>query len=248
MSKGVILCGGTGSRLSPLTITVNKHLLPVYNKPMVYYPIEFLRDSGIKDLLIILGGNSCGDFVNLLKDGEELGVSITYKFQATAGGIASAIKLARDFVGDESFVVCLGDNIFEFPIPEIPDIIKEISLKETPCGAICIHPTNKPSSFGVPTFDESGKITKITEKPEFPDSNFAVTGLYIYNKSIWTMIDSLKPSKRNETEITDVNNFFIQNGELLNIKAPFWWHDAGSIPALMECSKLVEARENAAKK
>lgn len=248
MAKGVILCGGTGSRLLPLTKVTNKHLLPIYNKPMVYYPIEFLRDSGVTDLLIILGGNSVGDFVNLLGNGAQLGVSITYKFQYGSGGIADALKLAKDFVGNEPFVTLLGDNIFEHPIPLLVSILKEISDKQTPCCAICIHPTNKPSSFGVPTFDESGKITKITEKPKFPDSNFAVTGLYIYDRYIWTMIDSLVPSARNELEITAVNNWFIENGELLNIKADFWWHDAGSIEALMVCSKLVEARENATKK
>lgn len=235
--KGIILAGGTGSRLLPLTKVTNKHLLPVYNKPMIYYPIEFLRESGITDLMIILGGNSVGDFVNLLGDGAQLGVSITYRYQYKADGIAGALKLAADFCGNEPFAVCLGDNIFESPMPSI-GLMSNIS-SDRPTASIFLSLTDKPSSFGVPTFDENKKILKITEKPLKPDSNFAVTGLYIYDKHIWTMIDSLKPSDRGELEITSVNNFYINNGCLNYHHVPGWWRDGGDIEALFEASILA---------
>ena len=243
--RGVILAGGNGTRLSPLTKVTNKHLLPVYNKPMIYYPIEFLRDSGIKDLLIILGGNSVGDFVQLLGDGAQMGVSVTYRYQYGAGGIAAALKLARDFVGEETFMVYLGDNLFQNSIPkgEFDSFLPDPGLN-IPQATVCLSKTDKPSSFGVPTFSEDGiDIIKITEKPKLPDSNYAVTGLYCYDKYIWTMIDSLEPSVRGELEITDVNNWYIENGKLNWYKVYGWWHDAGSIEALSTCWKLIEARE-----
>lgn len=244
--KGVILAGGTGSRLLPLTKVTNKHLLPVYSKPMIYYPIEFLRDSGVTDLLIILGGNSVGDIVSLLGDGAQFGVKITYKFQYKADGIAGALKLARDFVGEETFIVCLGDNIFEIPIKDIyPKCIQPFYLAfNGPQAFISLSLTDKPSSFGVPTFDSNNKIIKITEKPKEPDSNYAVTGLYVYDKYIWTMIDSLEPSARGELEITDINNWYIKNGSLNVLKISGWWHDAGDIKALSKCWKLLEDKAN----
>jgi len=244
--KGVILAGGTGSRLLPLTKVTNKHLLPVYNKPMIYYPIEFLKNSGITDIMIILGGNSVGDFVNLLGDGGQFGISITYRYQHNADGIAGALKLARDFCGDQPFAVCLGDNIFGEPIQELHLRVKEIELAKTPSGIICIHPTDRPKSFGVPTFD-GDSIIKITEKPTNPDSNYAVTGLYVYDKNIWLMIDSLIPSARGELEITDINNWYISNGRLEYIKLNSWWHDAGSIQSLFKVSQLVMEKEKNAK-
>ena len=250
MSKGVILCGGTGSRLYPISLVINKHLLPVYNKPMVYHPIEFLRDSGITDLLIILGGNSVGEMVNLLKDGEELGVSITYKLQSKAGGIADALSLARDFVGDEDFVVMLGDNIIDGAMPNILNKFNSNRDSTVPTGMVFLSPTQRPSSFGVPTFnsDMTG-IIKITEKPSAPDTNFAVIGLYIYDKSIWGMIDSLKPSNRSEKEITDVNNFFINHGVLKYEIINSSWSDAGTIDSLFEASNIIKKRDiDAAKK
>ena len=240
--KGIILAGGTGSRLLPLTRVTNKHLLPVYNKPMIYYPIEFLRDSGITDLMIILGGNSVGDFVNLLGDGAQLGVSITYRYQYKADGIAGALKLAADFCGNEPFAVCLGDNIFGSPIDNLSGSVQRLSEKELPSAVICIHPTDKPSSFGVPSFD-GDNIIRITEKPENPDSNYAVTGLYLYDKNIWSMIESLEPSARGELEITDINNWYINNGSLEYIKLKSWWHDAGSISSLFKVSQLVMEKE-----
>jgi glucose-1-phosphate thymidylyltransferase len=244
--KGIILAGGTGSRLLPLTKVTNKHLLPVYNKPMIYYPIEFLKDSGISDIMIILGGNSVGEFVNLLGDGGQFGVSITYRYQYSCNGIAGALKLAKDFCGDQPFVVCLGDNIFGEPIKNLYLKINDLKLSKIPSGIICIHPTEKPKSFGVPTFDGQN-IIKITEKPIHPDSNYAVTGLYVYDKNIWSMIDSLIPSVRGELEITDINNWYILNGKLEYIKLNSWWHDAGSIDALFKASQLVMEKEKNAK-
>lgn len=244
--KGIILAGGTGSRLLPLTKVTNKHLLPVYNKPMIYYPIEFLRDSGITDLLIILGGNSVGDFVTLLGDGAQLGVKITYRFQYKPDGIAGALKLARDFVRDEKFIVCLGDNVFENSIKDLePKYITPYYLIFSgPQAFICLSETDKPSSFGVPTFDSDGYITKITEKPIQPDSNYAVTGLYIYDHYLWSMIDSLEPSARGELEITDINNWYIRNGCLRVLPSLGWWADCGDIKALSKTWKLLEGKAN----
>jgi glucose-1-phosphate thymidylyltransferase len=245
--KGIILAGGTGSRLLPLTKVTNKHLLPVYNKPMIYYPIEFLRDSGISEIMIILGGNSVGDFINLLGDGGQFDVSITYRYQYKPDGIAGALKLAKEFCGEQPFAVCLGDNIFGEPIKELKFKLNQVGAVEIPSGIICIHPTDRPGSFGVPTFCDD-KIIKITEKPINPDSNYAVTGLYIYDKNIWLMIDSLVPSKRGELEITDINNWYINNGKLECIKLNSWWHDAGSIYSLFKASQLVMEKERNVKK
>lgn len=241
--KGVILCGGMGSRLHPLSLVTNKHLLPVFNKPMVFHTIEFLRDSGVTDLLIVLCGNSVGDFINLLGDGAQLGVRITYKYQYKAGGIADALKLARDFVGDDPFVILLGDNIFEFPMPEIPSLLDFLNTKTVPSAVVCTSPTDRPSSFGVPTFNDSGEIIKVTEKPESPDSNFAITGLYLYDKYVWSMIDSLKPSNRGELEISHINSWYIENGDLHHFAVNGFWHDAGSIMSLMKVSQLVMERD-----
>jgi len=234
--KGIILAGGTGSRLWPLTKVTNKHLLPIYNKPMIYYPIEFLRDSGIKNIMIVLGGNSVGDFINLLGDGSGLGVSLTYKHQAKPDGIAGALKLCRDFCGEDYFTVCLGDNIFEKPIENLGKWGYGCSPR--PLSKIFIHPTDKPSSFGVPTLSEN-KVIKITEKPKNPDSNYAVTGLYQYDKYIWSMIDSLTPSLRGELEITDINNWYISQEGLKAKTLEGFWHDAGSIESLFLCSELI---------
>lgn len=240
--KGVILAGGTGSRLYPLTAVINKHLLPVYNKPMIYYPIELLKNAGITNIIIVLGGNSVGDFIHLLGDGTHLGVSITYRFQRKADGIAGALKLVKDFVGEDNFVVCLGDNVFEnhFNISDF-DINKNI-----PTARVFLSPTTKASSFGVPTFFNN-KIIYIKEKPEFPESDFAVTGLYLYDKYLWSFIDSLKVSNRNELEITDVNNWYIQNGILEYSIVNGWWHDCGSIEALSIAGQLVRNKVNESK-
>ncbi len=236
--KGIILAGGTGSRLLPLTKVINKHLLPVYDKPMIYYPLDTLKKSGVTDILIIVGGNSVGDFINLLGDGGDFGVSITYKHQSKSDGIAGALKLARDFIADDDCVVILGDNIFKNYIKDLPNKFNKNKDNIRPTGMIFIAPTKKPKSFGVPTFNGE-QIIRITEKPKIPDSNFAVTGLYVYDKNIWNMIDSLKPSNRGEFEITDVNNYYLNNGILKHEIIEGFWHDAGSIDSLYAVSILV---------
>lgn len=237
------MAGGNGSRLKLLTTVTNKHLLPVFDRPMIYHPIQFLRDSGVTELMIILGGNSCGEIINMLGNGAKLGVSITYRFQYLAGGIADALKLAKDFVGDDPFVTMLGDNIFETSMQDIPKMLEDLKYRAVPSAIVCTSPTDRPSSFGVPTFNESGKIIKVTEKPEFPDSNFAITGLYLYDKHVWSMIDALKPSARGELEISTVNEWYVENGELNHFSAPGFWHDAGSIMSLMKVSQLVMERD-----
>ena len=246
--RGIILAGGTGTRLHPLTLVTNKHLLPVYNKPMIYYPIEFLRDSGITDLMVILGGNSIGDVVNLLGDGAQLGVDITYRHQARPDGIAGALKLVRNFVGIEPFAVCLGDNIFSEPIKDlsskfvfdrfsrIPSSKRDLSV---PYAKVFLSKTDRPESFGVPEFDCNNKIFRIDEKPEFPKSDYAVTGLYIYDKYIWDIIDQLQPSARGEFEITDISNQYIQDGILDYAVLRGWWADAGTIVSLSQASRLI---------
>lgn len=245
--KAVILAGGKGTRLGENTRHTNKHLLPVYSKPMIYYPIEMLVASGVTDILIILGGNSVGPMVETLGDGAQFGADITYRFQYKPNGICGALKLARKFVGDERFVVVLGDNLFENPKDTL-DKMLSMSIDDLPTAIMCTSPTDKPSSFGVPTFDKLGNISKITEKPKDPESNFAITGLYLYDKYVWSVIDTLKPSARDEFEITDLNNKYIDNGVLKHISTIGWWHDCGDIDALFECGKLVEARENASRK
>jgi len=239
--KGIILAGGTGSRLLPLTKVVNKHLLPVYDKPMIYYPLSTLKNSGISDILIIVGGNSVGDFINLLGDGEEFGVSITYKHQTKPDGIAGALKLARNFIGSDDCVVILGDNIFKNHVADLPKKFDKNRIQNKPTGMIFLSPTSKPKSFGVPTFD-GNRIVKITEKPKNPDSNFAVTGLYVYDNHIWDMIDGLEPSARGEFEITDINNYYLNNGVLLHETVKGFWHDAGSIESLLKVSMLVAGK------
>jgi len=238
--KGVILAGGTGSRLLPVTKVTNKHLLPIYNKCTIYYPIETLRDSGITELLIILGGHSVGEIVTQLSDGKELDVSITYRHQSRPDGIVGALKLARSFVGIDDFAVCLGDNIFEKYIPDVMNKFASNKIPNIQNGMVFLSPTDSPNRFGVPTFNaDNSSIIKITEKPKNPETNFAVTGLYIYDSNVWNMIDSLKASDRGELEITDLNNWYINNGVLKYEIVDGWWKDAGNFDALVEANVLV---------
>ena len=198
--KGVILAGGTGSRLFPITKVTNKHLLPIYNKPMIFYPLQTLIGMGIKDILIVSGTEHCGHILQLLGSGKDFGVSISYKVQDEAGGIAQALGLTEGFVGGESVAVILGDNIFE----------DKFDVSDFRTGArLFIKEVNDPHRFGVPTI-VNGKIIWILEKPKNPPSNYAVTGLYVYDKDVFTIIKKLKPSLRGELEITDVNNVYIK--------------------------------------
>ncbi len=230
--KGVILAGGTGSRLYPLTKVTNKHLLPVYDKPMIYYPMETLINAGIKDIMIVSGKGHAGHFLELLGSGVNHGVHFTYEIQDRAGGIAQALSLAEDFVDGNSVTVILGDNIFQDNIIEDVTSFKngaKIFLKE-------VHDSYR---FGVAEL-KGKKVIGIEEKPKVPKTNFAVTGLYIYDSGIFNVIKTLKPSGRGELEITDVNNYYINKGIMEYGALRGFWSDAGTFESLLRAGILVQ--------
>jgi len=234
--KGTILAGGTGSRLMPLTKVTNKHLLPVYNKPMIYYPLQTLMDMGIKEILIVSGPGHAGHFVNLLGSGRKFGVKFSYEIQDEAGGIAQALSLAEDFADEEPICVILGDNIFE-------DKIDISDFKE---GArIYLKKVTDASRFGVAEINEKGKVLSIEEKPKKPKSDLAVSGLYIYDNEIFKIIKTLKPSARGELEITDVNNAYIKKEKMDAKILDGFWSDAGTFESLFRASGLVRKRNPA---
>ena len=221
MLKGVILAGGTGSRLYPLTKVTNKHLLPVGNKPMIFHPIEKLTGLGIQDILIVTGTEHMGDVVNLLGSGAEYNCRFTYKVQDQAGGIAQALGLAENFAGNDPIVVILGDNIFE-------DNLKAAASSYSGEGAmIMLKQVPDPQRYGVAILD-GDVVTEIQEKPEAPTTSYAVTGIYFYDAKVFSVIRDLKPSKRGELEITDVNNHYIQQKYMKSILLEGWWTDAGT--------------------
>jgi glucose-1-phosphate thymidylyltransferase len=233
--KGIVLAGGLGTRLFPLTKITNKHLLPIYNKPMIYYPIEAMVGAGIRDILIVTGGKYAGDFLQLLGNGKEFGLNhINYTYQEGEGGIAAALSLAEFFIDQDPICVILGDNILERSIaPYVQNFLKQetgarILLKEVP----------DPQRFGVPEIKE-GKIARIDEKPSAPASQYAVTGIYMYDASVFEIIKTLKPSKRGELEITDVNNAYIEQGKMHYDILDGWWTDAGTFESLLHASTLV---------
>lgn len=233
--KGVILAGGTGSRLYPLTKVTNKHLLPVGKYPMIYYPIGKLLEAGISDILIVTGKDHMGDVVALLGSGSEFGVSFTYKVQDQAGGIAQALGLAENFVGQDKCVVLLGDNIFEDSIkPYVENFVTQQS------GAkILIQEVPDPQRYGVPEL-QGDRIIGIEEKPLQPKSSYCVTGIYMYDSKVFDLIRTLEPSARGELEITDVNNYYIQSDELTFDILRSWWTDAGTFPSLAKASRMAE--------
>ncbi len=234
--KGIILAGGTGSRLYPLTKVTNKHLLPIGNKPMIYYPIEKLTGAGIEEILIVTGTEHMGDVVNLLGSGKDFGCRFTYKVQDEAGGIAQALGLAENFAGDESMTVILGDNIFE------ADLTHAMKNYENSNAQILIKKVEDPERFGVAELDGE-KIAGIEEKPDQPKSDYAVTGIYMYPPDVFEIIKTLKPSRRGELEITDVNNHYIQNNRMRYSVLKGWWTDAGTPESYKTANKLV-AGEN----
>lgn len=230
--KGVILAGGTGSRLYPLTKVTNKHLLPIYDKPMIYYPIETLISAGIKDIMIVSGRGHAGHFLELLGSGADHGVHFTYEIQEKAGGIAQALSLSEDFVDGDSVTVILGDNIFQDNIKK--DVVNfnsgaKIFLKEVPDA----------HRFGVAEL-KGEKVIGIEEKPKEPKTNFAVTGIYIYDSDVFDAIKTLKPSGRGELEITDVNNYYINKGKMEYGVLKGFWSDAGTFESLLRASILVQ--------
>jgi glucose-1-phosphate thymidylyltransferase len=236
--KGIVLAGGLGSRLYPLTKITNKHLLPVFDKPMIYYPIQCLVNAGITDIQIVTGGNSAGHFLQLLGNGADFGLKdLNYTFQQGEGGIADALKLAENFVDGEEMAVVLGDNIIEGNIRGAVDDFKaqgggaKILLKEVP----------DPERFGVATVDDDGKVHKIVEKPTNPETNKAVIGIYMYDAEVFDIVRTLKPSGRGELEITDVNNAYIERGTMTSDVLSGWWTDAGTFESLLRSAKMIAA-------
>lgn len=234
--RGVILAGGLGKRLDPLTRITNKHLLPVYDRPMIYYPIRTLVDAGIRDILVVTGGNNAGDFLRLLGNGSEFGLNhINYTYQRGEGGIAEALDLAKHFAQGEKIVVILGDNLIEKSIKKYVD-----EFIEQPEGAkILLKKVTDPQRFGVAEI-KGGRIISIKEKPRKPRSDLAVTGIYMYDPKVFDIIRPLKPSKRGELEITDVNNEYIKLGEMTFDVLDGWWTDCGTFESLFRANKLVE--------
>ena len=233
--KGVILAGGTGSRLMPLTKVTNKHLLPVFDRPMIYYPLQTLVDAGLSQILIVTGGNNAGDFLKLLGNGAEFGLKhLNYTYQQGEGGIADALSLAEHFADGEPICVILGDNILQQSIrPAV-----EAYQARGKGGQILIKEVPDPERFGVPVF-EGDRIVAIEEKPQQPKSRYAVIGVYMYDARVFEIIKGLSPSGRGELEITDVNNRYIGWGELAHTVIDGWWTDAGTIPSLYRASTLV---------
>ena len=233
--KGIILAGGLGTRLYPLTKVTNKHLLPVYDKPMIYFPIQTLINAGIDDILIVTGGNNAGDFLRLLGNGKEFGLKhINYTYQEGEGGIAEALRLAEFFASGEKICVVLGDNIIEKNIRKAVDNFRrqkegaKILLKEVP----------DPQRFGVAEL-KGDRIVRIEEKPKKPKSQYAVIGIYLFDQEVFNIIKTLKPSDRGELEITDVNNAYIENGLMTWDILEGWWTDAGTFESLLRANQLV---------
>lgn len=234
--KGVVLAGGLGTRLRPLTRITNKHLLPVYDRPMVFYPIQMLVDAGIDDIIVLTGGNFAGEFLNLIGNGEDFGLSrINYAYQTGEGGIAEALGLCRDFVGDDKMVVVLGDNILQQNIH--PNI--EAFEKQDSGARILLKEVAHPWAYGIAEID-GDRIKHIIEKPKEPPSNTAVIGVYMYPSDVFEIVDTLEPSARGELEITDVNNAYVERGELMYDRLEGWWLDAGeNHDSLLQASLTV---------
>ncbi|GAA4828637.1 sugar phosphate nucleotidyltransferase [Paenibacillus vulneris] len=233
--KGIILAGGTGSRLYPLTKVTNKHLLPVGKYPMIFHSVAKLKEADIHDILVVTGKEHMGDVVNLLGSGRELGVSFTYKVQDEAGGIAQALDLAEHFVGNEQMIVILGDNVFSDSITAYVNNFKNQRL-----GAkILIQEVHDPKRYGVPEL-QGDKIVSIEEKPQNPKSSYAVTGIYMFDSSVFGIVKTLKPSGRGELEITDVNNAYIQRNQLTYDILQGWWTDAGTHESLKKANELAK--------
>jgi len=233
--KGVVLAGGLGSRLNPLTAVTNKHLLPVYNQPMIYYPIQTLVNAGITDIMIVTGGNSAGDFLKLLGNGRAFGLKhLNYTYQEGEGGIAAALSLVEHFAGAQPICVILGDNIIERNICHAVE-----SYGRQGGGAkILLKKVTDPQRFGVPELDGK-RVLRIEEKPVHPKSEFAVIGIYMYDARVFDIIRTLKPSGRGELEITDVNNAYIERSEMTWDELTGWWTDAGTFESLLNASNLV---------
>ena len=236
--KGIVLAGGLGTRLYPITKITNKHLMPVYDKPMVFYPIRTLVEAGVQEILIVTGGNNAGDFLRILRNGEEFGLKqLSYRYQEGEGGIAAALSLAENFAAGSPICVILGDNIYE-------NCLKKSAEEFTRLGKgarIHLKQVENPQRFGVPVMQD-GRIVKIEEKPKKPQTNYAVTGFYMYDASVFEIIKTLKPSGRGELEITDVNNAYIERNEMTWEVIEGWWSDAGTFDSLLRANILVASQ------
>ncbi len=236
--KGVVLAGGLGTRLRPLTSITNKHLLPVYDQPMIFYPLQKLAEAGIKDVMLVTGGNSAGDFLRLLGDGSKFGLNtLNYAYQVNEGGIAEAIGLTKTFVGGDKFVVILGDNILEDSLAE-----KVAAFKNQENGArILLKKVSNPSDYGVAEL-EGNRVVSIEEKPERPRSSYAVIGVYMFDSFAFEIIDSLEPSARGELEVTDINNAYLKENKLHADIIDGWWADSGcSIDGLLQAGIMAKS-------
>ncbi len=233
--KGIVLAGGLGSRLRPLTAVTNKHLLPVYNQPMIYYPIQTLVNAGINDIMIVTGGNSAGDFLKLLGNGKTFGLKhLNYTYQEGEGGIADALSLVEHFADDGSICVVLGDNIIQGNIRAAADAYRQ----QSGGAKILLKKVPDPQRFGVPEL-AGDRVLRIDEKPAQPKSEYAVIGIYMYDHRVFDIIRTLEPSGRGELEITDVNNAYIERGEMTWQELQGWWTDAGTFESLLRASNLV---------
>jgi glucose-1-phosphate thymidylyltransferase len=233
--KGVVLAGGLGTRLHPLTKVTNKHLLPVHNQPMIYYPIKTLINAGIDDIMIVTGGNSAGDFLKLLGNGQDFGLRhLSYAYQEGEGGIADALALVEHFADDEPICVVLGDNVIEGNIRSAADAY----IAQRTGAKILLKKVHDPQRFGVPELT-GGHVVRIDEKPADPKSDYAVIGVYFYDSTVFDVIKSLVPSGRGELEITDVNNHYINRGEMTWNELDGWWTDAGTFESLLYASNMV---------
>ncbi len=251
MAKGLICAGGEATRLGELTKITNKHLLPVGEWPMVYYPLQLMQEAGIEEVLIVTGQNHAGDFIDLLGDGRTpardgkplFDLDLTYKVQTQAGGIAQVVAMAEGFAGDEKLVVCLGDNIFEYV--EV-DELKAFAREQESGAKIFLKEVPDPERFGVPQFGGDGQIVDLIEKPVLLDkrfteapSNKAVVGLYCYDADVYDIIRTLEPSERGEYEITDVNRAYMERGDLRHAEVSGWWRDAGTFESLASIGSLI---------
>jgi len=234
--RGIILAGGSGTRLRPLTKVTSKQLLPVYDKPMIFYPLETLLKAGIKEILVIVAPDRAGDFLRLLGNGKDFNCKFTYEIQDKPAGLAEAFIIGQNFIGDDNVTMILGDNIFE-------DDFSESIMNFQHGGRIFAKKVSDPERFGVVEFDDQQKVLSIVEKPEQPKSNYAVTGLYVYDSSVVEKSINLAPSPRGEIEITDINNLFLKEGTLDVAFVEGKWFDAGTFESLYEASTFARQRE-----
>ncbi len=233
--KGVVLAGGSGSRLFPLTLVTNKHLLPVYDRPMIFYPLQTLKEMGCREVLVVVGGRSVGDILELLHDGSDLGLSLTYRYQRGALGIAHALGLAREFAGPDPIAVVLGDNILHGSMRAFAD---QFAAGDAEAGAVLTE-VSDPERFGVAELDLNGRLVGFEEKPAQPKSNLIPIGVYLFRPSVFDVIQTLRPSARGEFEVTDLLNHYLSRGSLVHHVFDGDWQDAGTIDALLQASAVA---------